>query len=128
MNQNQPVALQAANEVTSAGYRVGYCRPPLEHRFKKGRSGNPKGRPKARTDVGALLSETLDERIVVKTGGSEKKVSKQEAFITSLVNGVIQGKPKAIRSFVKLLRRARQLTAPPTIKKTGVLVVGHDAD
>ena len=27
-------------------YRVGYKRPPPEHRFKKGQSGNPRGRPK----------------------------------------------------------------------------------
>jgi hypothetical protein len=25
---------------------VGYCNPPAEHRFRKGRSGNPNGRPK----------------------------------------------------------------------------------
>ena len=30
----------------SAGGEVGYCRPPAEHRFKKGRSGNPGGRPR----------------------------------------------------------------------------------
>jgi Family of unknown function (DUF5681) len=35
--------------VTSADddYQVGYRRPPVEHRFKPGQSGNLKGRPRS---------------------------------------------------------------------------------
>src|SRR5690606_35482513 len=29
-----------------ARYDVGYAKPPAEHRFRKGQSGNPGGRPK----------------------------------------------------------------------------------
>lgn len=33
-------------EALPVPYKVGYGRPPTEHRFRKGRSGNPRGRPK----------------------------------------------------------------------------------
>lgn len=35
-----------SNKQLQAPYEVGYGKPPAEHRFTKGRSGNPAGRPK----------------------------------------------------------------------------------
>lgn len=34
----------AAGTEAGVTYKVGYSRPPREHRFVKGRSGNPRGR------------------------------------------------------------------------------------
>jgi uncharacterized protein DUF5681 len=47
-------------------YEVGFGKPPKSSQWKKGQSGNPKGRPKTRTDLiidaAAILSEPVNAR------------------------------------------------------------------
>ena len=44
-------------------YEVGYAKPPLSTRFRRGQSGNPSGRPKGSTKKSAALPALNDERL-----------------------------------------------------------------
>lgn len=46
-------------------YQVGYGRPPKQTRFRKGKSGNPTGRPKGSNNLPASFTEVSQELITV---------------------------------------------------------------
>jgi hypothetical protein len=68
---------------------TGYKKPPKHTRFRKGQSGNPKGRPRKIKDPTRLLEIELDKTITIKDGS---RMTKREAFMTALVNDAITGK------------------------------------
>ena len=44
-----------SDDATDRDYDVGYGKPPKATRFRKGQTGNPKGRPKTSKNVGTML-------------------------------------------------------------------------
>lgn len=76
-------------------YAVGYGRPPENTRFKKGESGNSKGRPPKRRSLHAELEEELSRPIEVRERGRVRKVTKLRAMATNLVNKAVMGDQKA---------------------------------
>lgn len=82
-------------------YDVGYAKPPKESQFKKGESGNLKGRPKSAKGVLASLKRELESKITVQEGNRTERITKAEAMAKQLMNKALKGD---IRAMITLLR------------------------
>jgi hypothetical protein len=97
--------------------KVGYCNPPKRTRFKKGQSGNPKGRPKGALNMATVLERTLRERVVINENGKRKTITKLEAAYKQLSNKAASGELKALQLVSALVRSAEDRAAQATISK-----------
>ncbi len=104
-------------EVMDSSSNVGYGKPPRHCRFRKGASGNRKGRPKGRRNIATILEEILREKIVVNENGVRKTVTKLDAALKQLVNKATSGDLIAVRQLILLAGSTEQHTVEPETKK-----------
>lgn len=76
---------------------TGYKRPPKEHCWKKGQSGNLKGRPPGHRNLAAALTAILHEDISVAVDGEQRRMTRLEAVTRRLVDEAVSGDPRLMR-------------------------------
>ena len=92
---------------TKAGpprYKVGYSQPPVEHRFRKGVSGNPKGRGKGTKNYATTFMTAMTKSVTITENGTRKKISKLDAAATQLANDAARGDNPAYHCLAAGLR------------------------
>ena len=99
---------------TKREYAANYRKSPMHTRFKKGQSGNPRGRPKK--NLPALLVAALNEPVFVTTKRRRREITKREAVITQLVNESAGANLRATKMLIDMMKGIEKKTGaePPS--------------
>ncbi len=92
----------------SKQYDVGYGKPPTKHQFKKGKSGNPSGRPKLPwpkppLDPQKIPIAELKSLITIIENGKKKKITVAEAIWKSVFAAALKGDKTCIKYAVDFM-------------------------
>ncbi|MBB4260174.1 DUF5681 domain-containing protein [Bradyrhizobium sp. CIR3A] len=96
---------------------IGYGNPPVHSRFKRGRSGNPKGRPRGSLNFVTDLERMLQAPVTVIDGGKSRKVSSQQGLLLRLKEKAFKGEPRALDKYVSLAATFFAKTEEPAASK-----------
>jgi hypothetical protein len=94
-NADTPHVRQVDTPTVDDG-RIGYKRPPVKSRFRKGQSGNPFGRRKGQRNMPAILNDILAQAVTVKQGNKSERMTKGEAVIKMILSKAQNGDRRAI--------------------------------
>ena len=92
-------------------YEVGYCKPPVAHRFRPGNKANTKGRTKGRRNRKLVIQDLLFEPVTVRDAIGTRQISAVEAVVKKLLSKALGGDNKAALTIVGIAQKEGLLTS-----------------
>ena len=83
---------------------AGFMNPPKHTQFQKGKSGNPRGRPRKRDDLNTVLERVLKRKVRIRD--EERKIPIRDALIWKLRELALQGDKQALALQRRIIEQA----------------------
>ena len=91
--------------------KVGYKNPPKNTRWKRGRSGNPNGRPKGRKNLSTILSEVVFKKVRITEGGRTREIPAIQAVLLGQLQSALAGDHRAADKMIRLIPQVSAILA-----------------
>jgi uncharacterized 2Fe-2S/4Fe-4S cluster protein (DUF4445 family) len=108
----------SSNE-TDSTYEVGYGKPPKAKQFRKGRTGNPRGKRKGEENIVSAFKRHVSKRVKIKDGDQIRTITLAEAVILKNYNAALQNDALAMSNVFRLAEASGEFVDRTDAKQVG---------
>jgi hypothetical protein len=105
---------------SNGSYDVGYGKPPKANQFRKGRSGNARGRRRGDENLISVFKRHVLKRIKIKEGDTIRTITLAEAVILKNYNAALQKDSLAMGNIYRLAEASGEFLDLADAKQVGM--------
>jgi hypothetical protein len=98
---------------------VGYGKPPKANQFRKGRSGNPRGRKPGEENLISVFKRHVMQRVRITDGDETRTITLAAAVFLKNFNAALQKNPFAMGNIFRLAETSGELVDRSDAKQVG---------
>jgi Family of unknown function (DUF5681) len=104
---------------SDSSYNVGYGKPPKGGQYRKGRTGNPRGKRKGEENLISAFKRHVQKRVKIKVGDKLHTITLAEAVILKNFNAALQNDAFAMGNIFRLAEESGEFVDRTDAKQVG---------
>jgi uncharacterized 2Fe-2S/4Fe-4S cluster protein (DUF4445 family) len=100
-------------------HEVGYGKPPKANQFRKGRTGNPRGKRQGEENTISAFKRIVSKRVKINDGEKVRTITLAEAVILKNYHAALQKNPLAMSNIFRLAEGAGEFVDFTDAKQVG---------
>ena len=111
--------MKKPNSDENSTYEVGYGKPPKANQFRRGRTGNPRGKKLGEENMISAFKRHVQKRVKINDGNRIHTITLAEAVILKNYSAALQKNPFAMSNMFRLAEASGEFVDRADAKQVG---------